>query len=150
MGLRSALKSTLSVFTLGITGDIEAQKIAEEQGEEAKKAAGIKQAISGLRAQRERSEVIRRTRIARGQVEAQGAVTGTQQSSQVTGGVAGLESRAEGAIAFSNTQTAAGRQLFDIGLKNIGLEKEKGRAQLVSNVTRTLFGIGVKAASGGV
>lgn len=131
-----------------IGGQVQGAAIAGEQADIAKEQAAIKNAIAGLTAQRGRSETLRRARIARGQVEAQGAVTGTQTSSAVVGGVSGLEATTASNIGFSRAVSGAGQKLFESGQKIFNLEKQKGRADLVAGVGSTLFDIGVKGRAG--
>lgn len=123
-------------------------ELAGEQAEEAKTQANIKNAVAGLAGQRNRSEMLRRARIARGQVEAQGSVTGTQRSSSVVGGVSGLESTTASNVGFSQATADAGQKLFQSGQKIFDLEKKKGRADLIAGVSTTLFNIGIEGKRG--
>ena len=132
----------------GVFAQAEGLEATAEQADEAKKQANIKNAVAGLSAQRGRSEQLRRTRITRGQVEAQGAVTGTQTASSVVGGVSGLESTTASNIGFSSAVSAAGEKIFQSGQKIFDLEKKKGRADLVAGVSSTLFDIGVAGKQG--
>lgn len=129
-------------------GQKEAADIAEEQSSEMQEQARMKSAVAGLTAQRNRSETLRRSRIARGQVEAQGAVTGTQTSSAVVGGVSGLESTTASNIGFSQGVSDTGQKLFESGQKIFDLEKKKGRADLVAGVGKTLFDLSVAGNRG--
>ena len=133
---------------LSVGAQVSGVVAAGEQADEAKKQANIKNAIAGLTAQRGRSEVLRRARIAKGQVEAQGAVTGTQESSAVVGGVSGLQSTTASNIGFSLASSRAGQAIFESGQKIFSLEKKKGRADLVAGVSGTLFDIGVQGKAG--
>lgn len=135
-------------FGTMIDQQIKGQKLAEEQANESKKQASIRSSIAGLRAQRERSEMIRRARIARAQVESQGASTGTQQSSIVTGGVSGLTSTVAGNIGFSQVSSDAGQKIFQSGQRIYDLEKRKGRADLAAGVSNTLFNLSLRAPKG--
>jgi len=133
---------------VGIDAQVKSQNIAEEQADEAKKQSTIKNAIAGLKAQRARSETLRSARIAGGQVKAQGAVTGTQESSSVVGGLSGLSSTTAGNIGFSLASSVAGWRIFESGQKIFDLEKKKGRQDLIAGVSSTLFDIGVAGKQG--
>ena len=131
-----------------IDAQVKAQEIASEQAEEAKKQASIKNAVAGLQAQRSRSEQLRQARIARGQVAAQGAVTGTQESSSVVGGLAGLSSTTSGNIGFSLASSTAGQSIFESGQRVFDLEKKKGKQDLIAGVSGQLFNLAAAGAKG--
>ena len=136
------------LFGVNIDAQVKAQDLAEQQADEAKKQAAIKNAVAGLQAQRSRSEQLRQARIARGQVAAQGAVTGTQTSSSVVGGLAGLDSTVGGNIGFSLASSTAGQSIFESGQRVFDLEKKKGKQDLIAGVSSTLFGLGMTASKG--
>lgn len=153
-GLSAGTGITATGAALGAVGgaSLGAQKhsagLAADQGEEMKKQATIKSAIAGLRASRERSEMLRRSRIIKGQIEAAAAETSTEQSSGVVGGIAGLQATTASNIGFSLDASRAGRDLFASGNKILDLEKKKGRSDLVAGAGSTLFDIGLSSARG--
>lgn len=131
-----------------VSSQIAGQELSAQQADESKKQANIKNAVAGLTASRNRSEMLRRARIARAQVEAQGAVTGTQAASSVVGGLSGLTSTTASNVGFSQATSDSGQQLFQSGQKLYDLEKQKGRADLVAGVSKTMFDVGVAYKTG--
>lgn len=159
MGLRSSLRKAFRIsagMASGGTSELfyfqpkEIAEKAEEQAALAQKQAKISQAVSGLKAQRERAQQLRQQRVIRGQVEAQGQVSGTTASSGIAGGVAGLQSTTASNLGFSLGTQQASEDIFTLGTRIFNIERKKQRQMTNLSIGQNLFDLGTKAATGGV
>jgi hypothetical protein len=117
---------TTTIAAIGTVAGIQQGRQARK---ESKKAARVQRRISERETQRQRMMQLRESQMARAQVIAQGAQTGTLGASGLQGGVASIGTQAAGNIGFLNQieslqqQAARSRQKasdFAGNVSNIG------------------------------
>lgn len=118
------------LFIFAASALLSAKAQDEAQGE-ARKARNQRQRIADIKAKRERTELIRQSRIARAQQIAGGVATGVTGSSGQTGALASISSQTAANVSFLDTTQSLGKQANIFEGKSIAAS---GRANLYSSI----------------
>jgi len=97
--------------TIAAVGTVAGIQQGSQARKESKRAARVQQRISERETQRQRMMQLRESQMARAQVIAQGAQTGTLGASGLQGGVASIGTQAAGNIAFLNQMESLQQQV---------------------------------------
>lgn len=135
-----AVAAALGIAAVGTAASIQQSRQARKAS---KRAARAQQRISERQNQRERLKQLRESQIARAQVTASAAQTGTLGTSAFEGGVASLQSQAAGNISFINQIESLQQQ---VNKNQQRAANFASNAQDIGAVTE----LGVKAAKAGL